>query len=654
MIGYISVTFLFYILNLQGRRPGALPVIRFFLLKLWMIGTLQILTSSLNPVLYSVVWSVFVLIEVLNFEHVKINNTHSSMTFLKMALHPVFLKGSLTSKRLIIRIISSLIVAFGLNLFLNPALKPPFIWLAGLITFFIWKPEQEWYSTSWEEVWLTKTDFRRLEKPKAGGWKKEAVEIYNFFYQENIGRDLSAEKISFKEKKNVLLIVVEGICGKYLRDGTMPLLTELAKKNLFCDRFICPQKNTNNGLYSVLTGESPNISKNYAKSDLVAQYGMLIDSLPDFFRRLGHHTIFLQSAPLTFMSKDRFAAQIGFHEVLGGEHFDQFKKGKWGLADEDLYKAAFEKFKTTTSPLFMTLLTSSTHHPYFVPGKGEVTRKEAFHYADRCLSDFINQLSNAAILEDTHVVITTDESSYVGDNNVLSNWGTCIVLTNESRRNESFFSLSDIPITIADMMNQTEGHKFTGRSLLRNYENEREFFFGNNFVGSVYHLKNNVLRLLKGNGWLCSKFSDFEDKLTFESSNESTEHFQKFVQLNDLDLNFIDSGSLVDLENKILSTKGNIEVFSAIRAYLMKGQLVKIRLKGKLEAASKTPAIMTFVAQDMIEKKSHRVPVYVSWNEPFDQEVTFRIPSTSSYNLNLMLMNEGQLSLEYINMSIES
>ena len=132
--------------------------------------------------------------------------------------------------------------------------------------------------------------------------------------------------------KNVLLIMLEGISGVHLdyiaeRHGVsvsvkMRRLDRVAQENVVFRSFVSHQRQTNRGEYAILCGDYPKLVTDEPKMTELLESKSLV-CLPNVLRDAGYETVYLQSAPLGFMSKDLFMPKIGFSQVYGEEWFSQ-------------------------------------------------------------------------------------------------------------------------------------------------------------------------------------------------------------------------------------------------------------------------------------------------------------------------------------------
>ncbi len=314
--------------------------------------------------------------------------------------------------------------------------------------------------------------------------------------------------------RNVLLVVLEGIPGVYLRQVqaatgvsypiVMPALSRIAERSLVAPRFLAHNRQTIRGLYSLLSGDYPKLSLLTPK---IYEYMRLPPEsrrpcLPEILARAGYATAYLQAADLAYMSKDQFLPQAGFRQVLGREHFrSQYVPSGWGPDDRAFFEEAarfIEDLDRRESPWFVTLLTVGTHHPYAVPDEWAQrwpTRKEAaVAYLDAALEAFWRRLEGAGILEDTLVLFTSDESHGVTGQPFGRYWGLAVAITPERGAPEpapasaatggpllqpGVFGLVDLPHSVLDYLGLADRTPVPGRrSLFRRQAAVRSLLFG--------------------------------------------------------------------------------------------------------------------------------------------------------------------------------
>lgn len=307
-------------------------------------------------------------------------------------------------------------------------------------------------------------------------------------------------------RKNVLLVILESVSGNYLPTATaahgrdavnrMHNLDAAFAANVGYANFFTHNRRTNRGLYALLCGEYPRLTAGMPKMTVAATRPWQ-RCLPEILSENGYHTVYMQSAPLAFMLKDRFMPAIGFDETLGHDTFERaYLRTLWGVDDRAFLEASvveIERLRTRSEPWFLTLLTVGSHHPYVVPDDFDSPYKtkfrRAFSYLDVAVGRFLHALEKSGMRDDTLVLITTDESAgdlgQVEDTTagVLSqNWGFMLAMTPE--RNQGLvmdpYAQSDVALSVLDYLGlEDEGGELFGRSAFRDYDAGRRIFFGN-------------------------------------------------------------------------------------------------------------------------------------------------------------------------------
>ena len=327
-------------------------------------------------------------------------------------------------------------------------------------------------------------------KPPVPGEDAEGAEQFH-------ARDLSGSPvISFpgsprdaSDQPNILLVLLEGWDRNVLEAGYTPNLGSLVDHSLFFPNVIAHQVQTHRGLYSILCGDYPNLLLTDAKADIIGEFGSARRCLPEILAEQGYRTVFMQSADLGFMRKDRFAAAVGFNEIYGSERYaTSAPHSAWGVDDGTLMRAALKKISRLSdgpAPWMVTLLTSGTHPPYFIPDdytehSGAELRERAFRFTDKVTGQLLEALRASDQLENTWVFILTDETSTKYDHNASVGYAefmsehyhraNVIVLApnRPSVRLTGFYGLKDIMISVLDLLGPVDS-AVRGRSLFREY-----------------------------------------------------------------------------------------------------------------------------------------------------------------------------------------
>jgi hypothetical protein len=368
-----------------------------------------------------------------NIEHLRYNFSHIRLGTLHMALDPTFIAGS------------GLTPEFLLNLFALSAIsvvtyratrRAPAHYIGGLATAvmvgaFIALPQS---FSPLEPGWMqTHPLALPVHTTDAANGQKE-------FPQDALQNARLAPASGEGPAHNILVVYMEGVSQQSLTTGDMPFLQNLAADNLSFSRYFGNQLQTNNGLYTSLTGHYPNFVGVASPWDsLSADAPAARSSLPNVLARRGYTTAFLQSAELSFMNKATHLTQLGFQEVKGRKAWTAFhSENGWGIDDLGLFEASLDYIDTLSNetPWLVSLLTSGTHAPYNVPAEfmpDAPDRLRALKYADFAAEKLMKQLQDRGLLENTVVIFTADESREPGgksnlENEILLNWLPLIVV----------------------------------------------------------------------------------------------------------------------------------------------------------------------------------------------------------------------------------
>lgn len=313
---------------------------------------------------------------------------------------------------------------------------------------------------------------------------------------------------------NVVIVFIEGIAGGQLPwlaqahgiepELRMPMLDAIARDNLAYSTFITHQKQTNRGLFGAFCGALPRLVAGLPEMTQIAE-GKGRDCLPRKLADAGYETVFLNAAGRAFQSKGDFMGKIGFNRVLGAEDFDPgLWSGGWGPDDASLYGVALEEIEALRAgerPYFVAIETTSTHHPYAIPEQipaDDNPRRSAWAFADRAVANFVAQLRERGHLQDTLVLVTSDEATGVREAHrdkhgalagYTENWGLMVALAPAGYRGriDRAFQQADIPLSVLDYLGLAGNERsFVGRSFFRTYETPRTIYSANIYKGLIH------------------------------------------------------------------------------------------------------------------------------------------------------------------------
>jgi hypothetical protein len=320
-----------------------------------------------------------------------------------------------------------------------------------------------------------------------------------------------------KPGANVLLVMFEGVSGAFIEPIavanerrpariSMPALDRVARDHVMFTSFISQQRQTSRGEYAVLCGDLPRLVTAESKmSELAARSDTQGGKrcLPAALAEAGYSTVYLQAAPMTFMLKDRFMPKIGFQRSLGDAYFENaYSRNKWGVDDRTFLQQSLrmiEELRAAEQPWFLTLLTAGTHHPMNLPedalrGDGSDRRRLSFQYLDVAIGEFIAELEARGVLDDTLVLLTSDESQGLRGGlddkqiRLSQSWGFLIAMLPGGKRLrvDAPQAQSDLALSTLDWLGLADyARGFFGRSVFRRYATPRALAFGNTYFNRV-------------------------------------------------------------------------------------------------------------------------------------------------------------------------
>lgn len=486
-----------------------------------IVFLLYVISSKINKIFGIVIVCVWFIFHFSNFEHVLANGDVVSLSYVKYLFNPTFLLGSGFSVSNVFLLIVMVSISLTILLIKAPSLPKRvsvlfiFVFLAGVLIRGQWgsvlNPRWRLYNVvqaNMEDIFFSK--YKNVDltvKPEM------RIEIK----KRSKGNIDGIPFVSVDQKKhNVLIVAIEGGCAAVLpsvRDNqeiesniTMPGLDSIVQKNIVYSNFITHQRQTNRGIFSILSGSYPKLNSSTPKmTEYVTKRNMASECTQHYLSQIladqGYTTTYLQASPLPYMLKDVFMKQAGFQNSYGTKWFKySYAKNYWGIDDKALFEHAFDLIvsnKKQKKPWFMTMLNVGTHHPLNIPDDyrvdlGETKRERAYRYLDEAICTFIEKLDMAGILKNTLVVITCDESQGVKDlkgdpasKRLSQQWGLLAVLHPKNNKGiviDDKTSQSDLAISVIDYLGLYE-HKtsFNGRSVFRKYDEKRDIYFANTY-----------------------------------------------------------------------------------------------------------------------------------------------------------------------------
>ncbi|SDG88966.1 Phosphoglycerol transferase MdoB [Pseudomonas flavescens] len=301
------------------------------------------------------------------------------------------------------------------------------------------------------------------------------------------------------QARNVLIITLEGIPGAYIaasrqaigssyRADPMPRLSGWAERGMLTSDYVLHGHQTIRGLYAMLCGDYDKLASGTPKGlELLTNPERSAQCLPAQLREQGFSTHFLQGAGLRFMAKDQIMPRMGFEKTLGRDWFRNtpYLDFAWGMDDRSYFEGALsylDGLRERNAPWMLTLLTVGTHQPYSAPvdylDRHPTAKQAAIAYLDDAIADFLDALEQRGVLDDTLVIVTSDESHGIENVRLASAWGFNLMLAPERSRlpslKQGVYGHVDLTASVLDYFALPLPADIAGRSMLRDYAQGRE------------------------------------------------------------------------------------------------------------------------------------------------------------------------------------
>ncbi|MEM1203899.1 MAG: sulfatase-like hydrolase/transferase [Acidobacteriota bacterium] len=236
-----------------------------------------------------------------------------------------------------------------------------------------------------------------------------------------------------ERRPNVVLVILESTAATAVAPyapedawQTTPFLAELAPKSLVVESAYGTVTHTSKALVGLLCGVMP---RNTMEIEEAAKKPWELNCLPKLLDEMGYQTTFMQSALGGFEDRIHLVRRMGFasaavQETLTRDRDDFRPVGYFGMDEMVMLDPAVEWVDSTRStPFFLTLLTSGTHHPYEVPGVLKAASPEeaplhylaALNYQDRFLQQLHRRLEASGHLHNTLFIIVGDHGEAFGE-----------------------------------------------------------------------------------------------------------------------------------------------------------------------------------------------------------------------------------------------
>ena len=229
------------------------------------------------------------------------------------------------------------------------------------------------------------------------------------------------------EGKNLIIIQMEAMQGFVVNrklNGVeiTPNLNRLIKESLYFDNFYFQVAGGNTSDAEFLCNTSLYPVK---EGSVYMRYPYnTYHSLPRILKDKGYKTYALHAFDENFWNRKEMYKAIGFDNFFHSENFEKDDFAGWdgtALSDRSFFRQSLDKIDTS-SPFYSFFITLSSHHPftYFENYDFDVGEFEgkylgnyirAANYADSCLGEFLQDLKDRGLYENSLLVLYGDHSA---------------------------------------------------------------------------------------------------------------------------------------------------------------------------------------------------------------------------------------------------
>ena len=281
-----------------------------------------------------------------------------------------------------------------------------------------------------------------------------AVKKVREFYEEKNKTDIKQENkyTNIFEGKNVIVIHAESIMThdmtlSFNGEELTPNINKLANEGLFFSNFY-PQVSVGTSSDTEFTFNT-SLLPSATGTVFVNYWDRTYEAMPNYLTKKGYYTASMHANNGTFWNRNVMHKTLGYNKLYAKDTYDYSDETKilgMGLSDKEFFKQSLkkiEKINEKNEKFYVTMIMLTNHTPwdegdkygdYSVDYKKVVTDEEgntkeevlpfmegtelgdyfkATHYADAAIGEFINNLDEKGLLDNTVVVIYGDHDAKI-------------------------------------------------------------------------------------------------------------------------------------------------------------------------------------------------------------------------------------------------
>lgn len=217
---------------------------------------------------------------------------------------------------------------------------------------------------------------------------------------------------------DIYVIILESFSAHLLPSlGGEPIATGLdsiAAEGLLFSNFYASGARTDRAIPAILSGfpaqPTTSLMKFAKKIEHAPSWPLALRELDDY------ELSYYYGGDANFTNMLAYLISSGFTNIVSDKDFPvRQRTSKWGAHDDVVFDRAWSEIiadSSSMTPKLRVIQTSSSHEPFIVPYSDprfpDSDRKNAFAYADRSVTDFIDNLSSSSLWDKSVVIITPD------------------------------------------------------------------------------------------------------------------------------------------------------------------------------------------------------------------------------------------------------
>ena len=290
-------------------------------------------------------------------------------------------------------------------------------------------------------------------------------------------KSIGIDTLLTTQQPNIIVILLESCGGQFTeisgRTDITPNLNRLAHEGIYFTNCYANSWRTDRGTLCTWSGYPSFPTMSVMKMPSKSR------SLPNIARTLqqerGYSTHYLYGGDINFTNMRSYLVAGGFSDLTWKDDYtkEEQTSAKWGVRDDITFQTLTELTQTMRQPFLIGYSTLSSHVPWDVPihhFDDEVLN--AFYYLDQCVGNFIQQLRQSDLWDNTLVIMLPDHGIvYAGldESNPLLNHIPMLWVggaVKQPRRIEQVCNQTDLPATLLGQLGITHDEYTFSRDVL--------------------------------------------------------------------------------------------------------------------------------------------------------------------------------------------